>query len=116
MSAVVPPSADSIAAAVRAALAEDLGTAGDITSTATIPADAQATATFGTRKAGTLAGLPFAEAAFRTVDPTVKFVATRRDGDRLVAGDVVARVAGNARAVLAAERVALNYLCHLSGV
>jgi nicotinate-nucleotide pyrophosphorylase (carboxylating) len=116
VSAIVPPPAELIAAAVRAALAEDLGATGDITSAATIPADAQATATFGSRKAGTLAGLPLAEAAFRAIDPTINFVAMRRDGDRLAPGDVVARVAGNARAVLSAERVALNYLCHLSGV
>jgi nicotinate-nucleotide pyrophosphorylase (carboxylating) len=116
MSRIVPPPADLIATAVRAALAEDLGEAGDITSAATIPANARATATFGSRKAGTLAGLPLAEAAFRVIDPAISFVAIRHDGDRLVPGDVVARVSGNARAVLAAERVALNYLCHLSGV
>jgi nicotinate-nucleotide pyrophosphorylase (carboxylating) len=113
---LVPPAADLIEAAVRAALAEDLGAAGDITSAATIPADATATATFGSRKAGTLAGLPFARVAFQAVDPSVSFTALRQDGDRLAPGDVVAKVAGNARAVLAAERVALNYLCHLSGV
>jgi nicotinate-nucleotide pyrophosphorylase (carboxylating) len=113
---ITPPPAGLIESAVRAALAEDLGEAGDITSAATIPADAQATATFGSRKAGTLAGLPLAEAAFRATDPAISFVATRRDGDRLAPGDIVARVSGNARAVLAAERVALNYLCHLSGI
>ena len=116
MSEITLPPDDLVESAVRAALAEDLGAAGDITSAATIPADAQATATFGTRKAGTLAGLPIAQVVFRAVDPTVSFVAMRHDGDRLAPGDVVARVAGNARAVLAAERVALNYLCHLSGI
>jgi nicotinate-nucleotide pyrophosphorylase (carboxylating) len=116
MNAPTPPDAALIAAGVKAALAEDLGTAGDITSAATIPADAQATATFGSRRAGRLAGLPLAEAAFRAVDPSVKFQPVMHDGDELAPGDVVARVAGNARAVLAAERVALNYLCHLSGV
>jgi nicotinate-nucleotide pyrophosphorylase (carboxylating) len=105
-----------VAGAVRAALAEDLGQAGDITSAATIPAEATATATFGARKAGVLAGLPLAEAAFRQVDPSVRFEAVLHDGDRVAAGAVVARVEGNARAILAAERVALNYLCHLSGV
>ena len=116
MTTLTPPDAGLIAAAVQAALAEDLGSAGDITSAATIPQDAQATATFGSRRAGTLCGLPFAEAAFRAVDPSVQFQPVAHDGDRLVPGEVVARVQGNARAVLAAERVALNYLCHLSGV
>jgi nicotinate-nucleotide pyrophosphorylase (carboxylating) len=105
-----------VQAAVRAALAEDLGQAGDITSAATIPADASATATFGARRPGTLAGLPLAEAAFREVDPSVRFEYVLRDGQRIAKGEVAARVAGNARAILAAERVSLNYLCHLSGV
>ena len=110
----LPP--DLVAEAVRAALREDLGAAGDITSAATIPADGRATASFGARKPGVLAGLPLAEATFRAVDPSVRFEGILRDGSRVAAGAVVARVAGNARAVLAAERVALNYLCHLSGI
>ena len=110
---VLPPQlvADAVSAAVR----EDIG-AGDITSVATIPAAVKAAATFGARKPGVLAGLPLAEAAFREVDPTVRFEAILHDGEPIAAGAVVARVAGNARAVLAAERVALNYLCHLSGI
>lgn len=102
--------------AVRAALKEDLGRAGDITSLATIPATAKATATIATRKPGRLAGMALAEAAFAELDPTVSFKAVKHDGDALKPGDVVARIAGPARAVLSAERVALNYLCHLSGV
>ncbi|HVY20383.1 MAG TPA: carboxylating nicotinate-nucleotide diphosphorylase [Bauldia sp.] len=105
-----------VESAVRSALAEDLGAGGDITSAATIPADAQAIATFGARRAGVVAGLPLAEAAFRQVDPAVRFEYALRDGDRIAAGVIAARVSGNARAVLAAERVALNYLCHLSGI
>jgi nicotinate-nucleotide pyrophosphorylase (carboxylating) len=105
-----------VEAAVRTALAEDLGERGDITSAATIPATAAATATFGARKAGVLSGLPLAEAAFRAVDPSVAFEYVLHDGDAIAAGAVAARVKGNARAVLAAERVSLNYLCHLSGV
>lgn len=105
-----------VESAVRLALAEDLGAGGDITSAATIPADAQAIATFGARRAGVVAGLPLAEAAFRQVDPAVRFEYALRDGDRIAAGVIAARVSGNARAVLAAERVALNYLCHLSGI
>ena len=102
--------------AVRAALREDLGAAGDITSAATIPASATATATFGARKAGVLAGLPLAAAAFREIDPAIRFTAILHDGDPIPAGGIAARVEGPARGILAAERVALNYLCHLSGI
>ena len=105
-----------VADAVRAALREDLGRAGDITSLATIPADASATAVIATRKPGTLAGLAFAACAFAEIDPAVSFVASKSDGDKLKAGDVIARATGPARAILAGERVALNYLCHLSGI
>jgi nicotinate-nucleotide pyrophosphorylase (carboxylating) len=105
-----------VAEAVRAALKEDLGRAGDITSMATIPEDAKATAVIATRKPGRLAGIALAEAAFAEVDPSASFKALKRDGDALKPGDVVARIAGPARALLSAERVALNYLCHLSGV
>jgi len=102
--------------AVRMALREDLGRAGDITSAATIPADAQAEAVFAARDPGALAGLALAEAAFREMDPSVTFTAMKQDGERLAKGDVVALVAGPARAILSGERVALNFLCHLSGV
>lgn len=102
--------------AVRMALREDLGRAGDITSAATIPVTAEAEAVFAVRDAGVLAGLALAEAAFREVDPAVRFEALKRDGDRLGRGDVAARVSGPARAILSGERVALNFLCHLSGV
>jgi len=102
--------------AVRAALAEDLGRAGDITSAATIPPDATAKAVLATRQDGVLAGMPLALAAFRLVDPAVKFEAKAADGDRIRAKQVVARVSGNARAILAAERVALNYLMRMSGI
>ncbi len=105
-----------VADAVRAALREDLGRAGDITSAATIPADAMAEAAFVARDEGVLAGLALAEAAFREMDPSIVFTAVKRDGDRLAKGDTAARVAGPARAILSAERVALNFLCHLSGV
>jgi nicotinate-nucleotide pyrophosphorylase (carboxylating) len=111
---VLPPLL--VADAVRAALKEDLGRAGDITSLATIPSSARAEAVIAARKPGTLAGLALAEAAFAAIDPSVSFMALKRDGDRLAAGAVVARVKGPARAVLSAERVALNYLCHLSGI
>jgi nicotinate-nucleotide pyrophosphorylase (carboxylating) len=105
-----------IAEAVRAALKEDLGLAGDITSAATIPADAIATATIGARKPGVIAGLAIAECAFHEMDAAVRFTAMVADSDRVAAGAAVAKVEGNARAILGGERVALNFLCHLSGI
>jgi nicotinate-nucleotide pyrophosphorylase (carboxylating) len=105
-----------VSRAVEQALAEDLGTRGDITTDATVSAQATATATFGARRAGVIAGLPLAEAAFHAVDARVRFEALVQDGARVDAGAVVARVSGPARALLTAERVALNFLCHLSGI
>jgi nicotinate-nucleotide pyrophosphorylase (carboxylating) len=102
--------------AVRAALREDLGRAGDITSAATIPATATATADLVARRPGVIAGLALAAAAFREMDASIRFEPKVADGDRVKAGALVARVSGPARAVLSAERVALNFLCHLSGV
>jgi nicotinate-nucleotide pyrophosphorylase (carboxylating) len=102
--------------AVRAALKEDLGRAGDITSAATIPADATATAHVVARAPGVLCGLGLAAEAFRAVDPAICFSPRVKDGDRVTAGTVIADVDGSARAVLSAERVALNFLCHLSGI
>ncbi len=102
--------------AVRAALSEDLGRAGDITSAATIPAGARATADLVARKRGVIAGIDLAAAAFRELDPTIRFDAKVADGSTVEAGAIVAKLEGPAHAVLSAERVALNYLCHLSGV
>lgn len=102
--------------AVRAALLEDLGTAGDITSAAVVPADIRASVRVATRQAGILAGLDCAMAAFRLVDPDIKVTVVRADGSRIAAGETVAHVRGPARSILTAERVALNFLCHLSGV
>jgi len=102
--------------AVKAALLEDWGRAGDITSQATIPADATASAVIAARKPGILAGLVLAETAFRLTDDAVDFETVAADGDRLEKGTVVARMSGPARAILSAERVALNFLGHLSGV
>ena len=103
--------------AVRAALDEDLGRAGDITTLATIPNGRQATGVLAVRKPGTVAGLPVAEAVFRAIDPSVRFEALVEDGTQ-VAGNrtPVARVSGDARAILTAERVALNFMCRLSGI
>lgn len=102
--------------AVRNALLEDFGLAGDLTSQATLPRDATATATMSTRQDGVIAGLPLVAAAFRLVGDGVTFEANRRDGDRVKAGDVVGHVWGNARQVMSAERTALNFINHLSGI
>lgn len=101
---------------VRAALSEDLGRAGDITSQATIAPERSARAELNAREDGVIAGLDLARAAFRLMDPEIRFEAFVKDGDRLAPGTVIARVSGPARAVLSAERVALNFLMHLSGV
>ena len=102
--------------AVAAALAEDLGDAGDITSAATIPADARARAVVAARKPGVIAGIDCALAAFRLADPDLNASVSRDDGSRVAPGDVVLKIEGRARGVLGAERVALNFLGHLSGV
>lgn len=102
--------------AVKAALLEDWGRAGDITSQATLPSDARAVARIASRKTGVLAGLQFAERAFGQTDAALSFEALKRDGDPLAPGDTVARIEGPARALLGAERVALNFLGHLSGI
>ncbi|NRG19743.1 carboxylating nicotinate-nucleotide diphosphorylase [Rhizobiales bacterium] len=102
--------------AVKAALLEDWGRAGDITSEATIPAKANANAVIAARQPGRLAGLDLAAAAFRLTDADVQFSPELSDGTKLAPGDVVARIEGPARAVLSAERVALNFMGHLSGI
>jgi nicotinate-nucleotide pyrophosphorylase (carboxylating) len=108
--------APMIEEAVRAALLEDLGRAGDITTMATIPAGAKAAATLAARKPGVLAGLDLAREAFRQMSGDVGFEALKADGDLLRAGETAARISGPAAAILSAERVALNYLGHLSGI
>jgi len=105
-----------VEAAVASALAEDLGLAGDITSEATIPVGTRAAGSIATRKAGVVAGVQLAEAAFKAIDKTTRVDVVIADGGRLKAGAVIARVAGDARALLGAERVALNFLGHLSGI
>lgn len=101
---------------VKTALAEDLGRAGDITTYATIAPERVATAEMNSRQEGVVAGIELARAAFRIVDPAVVFVAVASDGDRIGPGAPIARVSGPARSLLSAERVALNFLMHLSGV
>ncbi|NLG23387.1 MAG: carboxylating nicotinate-nucleotide diphosphorylase [Actinomycetales bacterium] len=101
---------------VRAALEEDLGRAGDLTSTAVIPADDEAAFRITARDHGTLAGLDLARLSFTLLDPRVRFTPLVPDGARVAPGEAVARVDGTARSLLSAERVALNFLGHLSGV
>jgi nicotinate-nucleotide pyrophosphorylase (carboxylating) len=105
-----------IDAAVERALVEDLGRAGDVTTTATVPEGARARALVVARAAGVIAGLPLVEAAFRRLDPTVEIAAQARDGDAVEARTTLMTIAGSARAVLSAERTALNFLGRLSGV
>ncbi|WP_305984216.1 carboxylating nicotinate-nucleotide diphosphorylase [Roseibium sp. MMSF_3544] len=102
--------------AVKAALLEDWGRAGDVTSQATLPRQARASAVIAARKPGALAGLALAESAFRQTDAMLSFEPLKQDGDRLTPNDLVARIEGPARALLSAERVALNFLGHLSGI
>ncbi|GAA4111743.1 carboxylating nicotinate-nucleotide diphosphorylase [Aminobacter aganoensis] len=101
---------------VRAALLEDLGRAGDITTDAVVPADHRATVVLAARQPGVVAGLDLAALAFRLIDPAIEMKVARPDGSRLAAGDAIATLSGPARGLLTAERVALNFLCHLSGV
>ncbi|ARP97718.1 carboxylating nicotinate-nucleotide diphosphorylase [Pseudorhodoplanes sinuspersici] len=101
---------------VTRALAEDLGRAGDVTSVATVPEDAQAHAIVIARAAGHIAGLPVVESVMRRLAPDARIVAHARDGDAVSAKTSLMTVTGNARAVLAAERTALNFIGLLSGV
>lgn len=101
---------------IRAALAEDLGRAGDVTSAACVAPDAELSVAFAARQAGVVSGLACARLALAALDPRIAFEAVAADGDVLRAGTVLATATGNARAILSAERVALNLLGHLSGV
>jgi len=105
-----------ISAVLDAAFAEDLGLAGDITTNAIIPADCASRAVIAARAPGRIAGLPIAEAAFRRLDPALEFNIAIPDGADAEAGATVAEISGNTRAMLTAERIALNFLSHLSGI
>ena len=102
--------------AVRQALLEDLGRAGDITTNATIPENAKATATLATRENGIVCGLPLANAAFSAMDISLKFRQSVEEGDRIKSNSKLATITGSARAILSAERVALNFLMRMSGI
>jgi len=101
---------------VRAALLEDLGRAGDITTDAIVPVDMQATTALVARKAGIVAGLDCAAIAFRLIEPALKIDIARPDGSSVAAGETIATITGPTRGILTGERVALNFLCHLSGI
>jgi nicotinate-nucleotide pyrophosphorylase (carboxylating) len=109
------PPAGAVQDAVRRAFEEDLGPLGDITA-ALLPTDATVAAALRARADGVLAGTACATESFRQIDPGVQVAWQRVDGDRLGPGDVIGSITGPLRSVLTAERTALNFLCHLSGV
>lgn len=101
---------------VRAALLEDLGHAGDITTDAIVPASLPARAVLRAREQGVAAGLDLAKLAFKLIDPEIVVEVAIGDGAPVAPGSVIAAIKGPARGVLTAERTALNFLCHLSGI
>ena len=106
---------DTVERVVHAALAEDIG-AGDVTTDATIPADAVGVADLLVKEAGVVCGVRVAETTFRALDPDIRFEALASDGDFVEPPAVVARISGSERAILTGERVALNFLGRLSGI
>ena len=102
--------------AIFRALDEDLGRAGDVTSIATVPLGTRGKAVVVARQAGTIAGLPLVEAAFRKLDPAIEIKGHARDGAAVAAKTALMTISGDARAILSAERVALNFVGHLSGI
>ena len=101
---------------VRAALLEDLGRAGDLTSDAIAPADLAVKTSLVSRQSGVVAGLDLVALAFRLIDERVEIDRRRQDGETVTPGDSIAEIRGPARAILTAERTALNFLCRLSGI
>jgi nicotinate-nucleotide pyrophosphorylase (carboxylating) len=101
---------------VRAALLEDLGRAGDLTTDAVVPPGVMARTALVARQPGVIAGLDLARLAFELIDPGISMQIERRDGEEVAPGDVIATISGPARGILTAERTALNFLGHLSGV
>lgn len=114
--AIAPLPPHLVADAIRVALAEDLGLSGDITTASTIPADVTATAVIAARKAGVVSGAALAEAAFKSLDPGAAFEILAADGATVKPGARIATISGNARALLTAERVALNFMGRMSGI
>ena len=105
-----------VLAAVRSALDEDLGLSGDVTTNATVGANVLSDALLVARKPGIVSGLALAEAAFRELDPDCTFEVDIEDGASIVANDTIARISGKARAILTAERVALNFMGRMCGI
>ena len=101
---------------VRAALLEDLGRTGDVTSDAIVPPYHHATTVLAARQAGIVAGLDLAMLAFKLIDQNIEMKVNRTDGSKVAQGETIASVTGPARAILTAERTALNFLSHLSGI
>jgi nicotinate-nucleotide pyrophosphorylase (carboxylating) len=101
---------------VRRALLEDLGRAGDLSTQATIDPGTSAKALFVAREAGVVCGLPHAGLAFESIDSQLLFDQHVSDGEHVSRGTVIASVSGHARSILSAERTALNFMCHLSGI
>src|SRR3984893_15571538 len=101
---------------VRAALLEDLGRAGDLTTDAIVPAGLVARTALVAREKGVVAWLDFATIAFELIEPNIEMQVEIEDGAAAAPGDVIARVSGPARGILMAERTALNFLGHLSGI
>jgi nicotinate-nucleotide pyrophosphorylase (carboxylating) len=101
---------------VRAALLEDLGRAGDLTTVAIVPAGHAVRTALVARETGVVAGLDLAKLAFELIDPNIAMQVEIDDGATVMAGGVIARVSGPARGILTAERPALNFLGHLSGI
>ena len=105
-----------VAETIEAALREDLGLAGDITTNAIVPPEAVSEAVLTLREDGCIAGLPLAAAAFRALDPEIVVEAHAKEGGAVGAGSIVACIKGKTRAILTAERAALNLVQHLSGI
>jgi nicotinate-nucleotide pyrophosphorylase (carboxylating) len=105
-----------VEATVNRALEEDLGRAGDVTSIATVPEETRGRAVVVARKPGVVSGLPWVETAFRRLSAQIEIAASTRDGAAIAAGAKLMTIAGNARAILSAERAALNFIGHMSGI
>lgn len=101
---------------VRATLLEDLGRAGDLTTNAIVPAGHRGRTAMVARQPGVVAGMDVARVAFGLIDPDIRVDVRKPDGSRIQPGDVIAVVEGNSRAMLTAERTALNFMCHMSGI
>ena len=113
---LLPMSPITIEPLVRATLLEDLGRAGDLTTDAIVPVDIVATTALTAREAGVVAGLDLAALAFRLVEPDIEVATRCPDGSEVSPGQVIATLRGPARGILTAERTALNFLNHLSGI